>query len=142
VTSNAALPQAIREMLEILPTPIQALALSGRQLLLSSVPGATELPDTKAKLIGYGYGLGYKDIVATLLLSKKSVKIGLSHGAALSDPSSLLKGAGKVHRHIEFRTLEQLRRPEVKHLLDACLGEWRRRMETKQNKSRKGAGAL
>jgi hypothetical protein len=98
-------------MLEVLPPPIQTLALSARLLLLTSFPGSTEIPDTKAKLVGFGYGGGYKDVVATLQLSKKSVKIGLAHGATLLDPSSLLKGAGKVHRHIEFRTLEQLRRP-------------------------------
>jgi hypothetical protein len=85
-----------------------------------------------------GYCLGYKDVVATLLLSKKGVKIGLAHGATLSDPTSLLKGAGKVHRHIELRTPEQLQRPEVKHLLQACLTEWRRRMEAKQSKPRNG----
>jgi hypothetical protein len=76
-------------------------------------------------------------------LSKKSVKIGLGHGATLSDPSSLMKGAGKVHRHIELRTPEQLQRPEVKHLLEACLREWRRRMEAEQkSKSRNGTSVL
>jgi hypothetical protein len=115
---------------------VQALALSARQLLQVSIPGAIEIPDTKAKLIGYGYGPGYKDVVATLLLSKKSVKIGLAGGASLSDPSSLLKGAGKVHRYIEPRKLEQLHQPEVKRLIDVCLSEWHRRMETKHGKSR------
>ena len=138
MTSNSDLPKAIRELLEVLPAPVQALALSARLLLLTSIPGSTEIPDTKAKLVGYGYGLGYKDIVATLLLSKKSVKIGLAHGATLSDPTSLLKGTGKVHRYIELRTPEQLQRSEVKHLLEACLSEWRRRMEANQSKSRNG----
>ena len=138
MTSSSALPTAIRDLLEVLPAPVQALALSARLLLLTSIPGSTEIPDTKAKVVGYGYGLGYKDVVATLLLSKKGVKIGLARGAGLSDPTSLLKGAGKVHRHIELRTPEQLQRPEVKHLLQACLTEWRRRMEAKQSKPRNG----
>jgi Domain of unknown function (DU1801) len=139
MTPNSTLPNAIRELFDVLPVPVQTLALSVRQLLLTSIPGANEIPDAKAKLVGYGYGLGYKDVVATLLLSKKSVKIGLAQGANLSDPSSLLKGAGKVHRYIELRNPEQLHRPEVKQLLEACLTEWRRRMEAKQDKSRKGS---
>jgi hypothetical protein len=64
------------------------------------------------------------------------------HGATLSDPSSLLKGAGRVHRHIELRTAEQLQRPEVKKLLEACRSEWRRRMEEKRSKLRNGTSVV
>lgn len=137
MTSKSTTPRAIRELLEAFPDPVQALAFSARQLLLISIPGATEIPDTKAKLVGYGYGHGYKDIVATLLLSKKGVKIGLAHGATLPDPCLLLRGSGKIHRYIEIRTPEQLERPEVRQLLEVGLREWRRRREAKQDKSLK-----
>jgi hypothetical protein len=137
--SKSAVPSAFRELFVMLPAQVQELALSARQLVLTALPDAVELPDPKAHLVGYGYGTGYKDVVATLILSKTGVKIGLAHGASLPDPAALLRGAGKVHRHIDVRTQEQLRRAEVKQLLDAALSAWRRRTkEATANKLRKG----
>jgi hypothetical protein len=112
-----------------LPDPVQELAHSARRLVLATVPDAIEIPDAKAKLIGYGYGAGYKDMVATLILSKTGIKIGLVQGASLPDPASLLKGAGRVHRYIDVRTAEQLRRPEAQQLIAGALSAWRRRSQ-------------
>jgi hypothetical protein len=127
VASKTPVPGAIRQQFAQLPALVQELALAARQLLLAALPDAIEIPDAKAKLVGYGYGTGYKDIVATLLLSKTGVKIGLAQGASLPDPTSLLQGAGKVHRYVEVRTQEQLRQAEVQQLLQAALSAWRRR---------------
>jgi hypothetical protein len=122
----------------MLPVPVQELAFSSRQLALTALPGAIERTDETAKVVGYGYGSGYRDIVAALILSKTGVKIGLAQGASLPDPASLLHDTGKDHRYVEVRTLEQLRRAEVEQLLEAALSTWRRRVkEAKVNKSQK-----
>jgi hypothetical protein len=140
IASKPAVPSAVRQLFEMLPAPVQELALSSRKLVLTALPDAIEISDEKAKVVGYGYGSGYKDVVATLILSKTGVKIGLAYGASLPDPASLLHGTGKVHRYIEVRRQEQLRRPEVEQLLGAALGAWRERAkEAKVNKSRKRA---
>jgi hypothetical protein len=53
----------------------------------------------------------------------------------LPDPTLLLHGAGKVHRHIDIRAREQLRPAEVKQLVQAALSAWRRRSkEAKRTK--------
>jgi hypothetical protein len=53
------------------------------------------------------------------------VKLGLAGGAMLADPHGLLAGAGKVHRHIPMRTLEDLEQAGIKPLVlgarTACL---------------------
>ncbi|HEY3823646.1 MAG TPA: hypothetical protein VGL82_03765 [Bryobacteraceae bacterium] len=68
---------------------IQGLINAARSTLRAAFPGAMETADPKARLLGYSYGPGYKGTVATLLLSKKGVKIGIPFGASL--PARALK---------------------------------------------------
>jgi hypothetical protein len=66
-------------------------------------------------------------MVATLILSRRGVKLGLVCGSELPDPKHLLAGAGKVHRHIAFAELDQVGRPGVKALLQAAYAAWKER---------------
>jgi hypothetical protein len=122
-------PSPVHQLLAVFPAPVRTLALSARDFVLATLPDAVEIPDAQAKLIGYGYGPGYKDMVVALILSKHGVKIGLVQGASLPDPAALLKGAGKVHRYIEIFTRDQLLRDEVRHLIEAALSSWRERSQ-------------
>ena len=56
---------------------IQRLIHAARRTLRAAFPGATETSDPQANLLGYGYGPGYKGTVATLILNKTGVKIGI-----------------------------------------------------------------
>ena len=105
----------------------QALIAAARRALTVAFPGATETVDQKARVIGYSYGQGYKGTVATLILSKRGVKIGIPYGATLADPAELLTGAGKVHRHVPIATPDQLRTPALRALLRAVRGAWKAR---------------
>jgi hypothetical protein len=58
--------------------------------LQGAFPGITETSDAQARLLGYSYGPGYKGTVATLILSKAGVKIGIPYGSSLPDPAHLL----------------------------------------------------
>jgi hypothetical protein len=62
-----------------------------------------------------------------LILSREGVKIGIARGAELSDPKKLMQGSGKVHRHVQLRTIADLKRPGLKPLLKAALNAWRER---------------
>ena len=106
----------------------QALITAAREALLAAFPQAEESADLQAHVLGYGYGPGYKGIIATLILSKTGVKIGIPYGAALADPEGLLTGAGKVHRHIAITGAKQLRAPATKAVLKAALSAWRSRI--------------
>ena len=78
-------------------------------------------------MIGFSYSPGYKGTVCALILSKTGVKIGLFRGSELPDPKGLLRGSGKVHRHVALETLADLKQPGLKPLLKAALAAWKAR---------------
>jgi hypothetical protein len=100
---------------------IQKLINAARSALSLAFPGSSETADSKARLLGYSYGPGYKGTVATLILSKTGVKIGIPYGASLEDPMHLLAGAGKVHRHVAIKESAELKAPALKALLKETL---------------------
>jgi len=108
------------------PAIVELIAAS-RRVLSAAFPGATEKADPKAGLISYSYGPGYKGVVATLILSKGGVKIGIPYGATLEDPGGLLEGSGKVHRYILITSQSALTRPGVNRLLASNLRAWKQR---------------
>jgi hypothetical protein len=71
-----------------------------RQLILKLLPGIREELDAPARMLAFGYGPGYTDMICTLIPSKKGLKLGLYKGSELPDPQKLLAGSGKVHRHV------------------------------------------
>ena len=108
------------------PAIVELIAAS-RRVLSAAFPGATEKADPKAGLISYSYGPGYKGVVATLILSKGGVKIGIPYGATLEDPGGLLEGSGKVHKYIRITSRSALTRPGVNRLLALNLRAWKQR---------------
>ena len=45
----------------------------------------------------------------------------------LPDPHRLLQGSGKVHRHVQLRSVADVANPGLKQLLEAALAGWRHR---------------
>ena len=95
--------------------------------MLAAFLQADETADAKARLIAYGYCSGYKGVVATLILSKAGVKIGIPYGVTLPDPTGLLEGAGKIHRHVVIASRADLARRALSTLLRATLAAWQER---------------
>ena len=96
---------------------ISTLAAKLREFVLAELKDITELPDNSANIIGYGYGTGYKDMICTILLSKKGVKLGFYKSSELPDPKKLLTGTGKVHRFVEIKTEQDIASPDLKKLI-------------------------
>jgi len=109
------------------PPPVREIARATRTLLEHAAPGIEETVDTSSKVIGYGYGPGYRGVVFTLIPSQKEIKLGIARGSELPDPKSLMTGAGKVHRHVPIRDVADLKRAGLKALLGQALRAWRRR---------------
>ena len=108
---------------------IQKLINSTRRTLRAAFPGCAETADSKARLLGYSYGPGYKGTVATLILSKKGVKIGVPYGASLKDPTNLLAGGGKVHRHVAVAEPADLKTAALTALLREAFRAWKLRTD-------------
>jgi hypothetical protein len=111
------------------PPEVRDVALAARAFLAQALPGAEETLDEAARLMGYGYGPGYKGLVCTLLMSKTGVKLGIACGSELPDPKRLMQGKGRVHRHVQLRTTADLKQPGLKPLLKAALAAWKTRNE-------------
>ena len=99
------------------PDDVRELMTGARQLLFSELPGVKEFPDVKTRVIGYGTGVSYKETIATLILSKTGVKIGIVGGASLPDPAHLLEGSGKVHRYVAIQKPADLKRAALRDLV-------------------------
>jgi hypothetical protein len=120
-------PSDVESFLTSYPAEVGELARAARGLLFEALPGAEETLDRSARVIGFGYGPGYKGCVCTLIMSQKGVKLGIAFGSELPDPKGLLGGAGKVHRHVALQTLADLKKPGLKALIKAALGAWKER---------------
>src|SRR4051794_352473 len=118
-------PPDVVTLLAYLRPEVRALAERARRLILAMLPNAVEIADQSARVIGYGYGPGYRDMVATLILSQKGVKLGLVGGASLPDPCRLLAGRGRIHRHIAFSEVKEVSQPAVKALVRNALAAWK-----------------
>lgn len=96
---------------------VASLGARLRKFLLKQLPDIIEQPDAKANLIGYSYGPGYKDLICTILMSKKGVKLGFYKGSELPDPHHLLTGSGKVHKYVEIDSAQDVHNPALLALL-------------------------
>ena len=127
MSSTSSAGTELDRLVATYPASTQALINAARRTLLKAFPKAAESVDTKARLLAYSYGPGYKGTVATLILSKTGVKIGIPYGAELADPARLLTGEGKVHRHVPIEAAAQLKGSALEGLLREALGAWRAR---------------
>jgi len=127
MTRTPSVDDALSRLLEAYPDKVQVTVHEARRLLLSVLPGAAEVVDSKARVIGYGYGTGYRDMVFTLILSRGGVKLGVVEGATLPDPRHLMEGEGKRHRHVVLQAPSDVRRAGLKPLLRSALSAWQAR---------------
>jgi hypothetical protein len=118
---------AVEEILNRYDGNIPALAFQLREFLLTHLENITEQADQSANIVGYGYGHGYKEMICTIMLSKKGVKLGFYKGTELPDPAHLLKGTGKVHKFVEIHSAKDLRDPALKNLLKEALKAYQKR---------------
>ena len=127
--ANRPLGRQLKQLLENYPELVQTLTRATRSLVLSVIPDAEEMIDPSAKLVGFGFGSRYSDLICTIIFSRSGVKLGIVRGAELEDPEGLLQGTGKVHKHIPLLSDEDVVNPGVRGLLETALGNWQSRQE-------------
>jgi hypothetical protein len=121
---SAGTDRDVAHLLEPYSPEVQKLALATRAFVLRLIPNAIEMVDSKSKVIGFGFGAGYKDMICSLMPAKSWVTLGISWGAELPDPQKLLEGSGKVHRHVKLKAESDLKTPALQAILKAGLQRW------------------
>ena len=114
-------------LLETYSSNVRDTALAARVLISAAMPDVKEMVDRSARVIGYGLGAGYKNMICTIILSKSGVKLGIVGGAVLPDPKHLLEGTGKRHRYVVLANPSDLKKPGLKSLLRAGVAAWKKR---------------
>ena len=100
---------------------VRNLALAARSFIFKMIPYISEQVDAKARIIGYGYGPKYADMVCMLMPTKAGVNLGIAYAMELPDPAKLLEGTGKLHRHVKLNNEADLERTALKSLLKAAV---------------------
>jgi hypothetical protein len=111
------------------PEEVSALAIAARKLILKKLPKIIEIPDEKANMIAFGFANTYKDMICTVILSKKGIKIGFNKGSELPDPAALLEGSGKVHKYVQINKANDLKDPALQQLINEGLKAWKLRVK-------------
>jgi hypothetical protein len=99
---------------------IAALAVATMQKVRARLPGAVELVYDKANALVVGFGPTEKpsEAVFSVVVFPRWVLLYFLQGAVLPDANGLLKGAGKVGRHIRLTHAATLEEPAVEELMD------------------------
>ena len=113
---------------------IAELGFQLRDYLLETLKDIIEVPDEPANMIAYTYGKGYKDMICTIMASKKGIKLGFYRGTELPDPHKLLTGTGKVHQYVEIKSVGDIHNPALKALLDEALKSYELRIASQGKK--------
>jgi hypothetical protein len=110
---------------------IGALARDALVKMRARLPGAVEMvyDNYNALVIGLGPNERASDAIFSIVLYPRWVTLFFLQGAGLPDPHRLLKGSGKVARHIVLEDAEDLDKPEVEQLIAVALERARTPLE-------------
>ena len=102
------------------PPEMAALTRAVLKKLRARLPGAVELVYDKknALVVGFGPNERPSDALLSVVVYPRWILLYFLQGAALADPKGLLRGAGKVGRHIRLTDAKALDGPGVRELID------------------------
>jgi hypothetical protein len=120
VTAEAELDVFIAKFSPLMQRRIRAC----RAKLRARFPDAVELvyDNYNFLVIGYGPSSRASDAILSLAAYARGVNLCfLQRGPDLPDPTSILRGTGKVVRNVRLDSPDDLDRPDVGALIDAAL---------------------
>jgi len=102
---------------------IAALARACLAKMRAKLPGAAQLvyDNYNALAIGFGPSERASEAIFSIVLYPRWVTLFFLQGAGLPDPNQLLKGSGKVVRHIVLAAAADLDKPAIRALMTVAL---------------------
>ena len=113
-------PGALTEFLYEYAPPTQSLALGARTLVLSELAPCHEYIFKMRPKVVLLYGPTDRviaDAVCSLGVFARHVTLTFHRGARLSDPARILRGSGKIMRHVTLTSLADLDNVSVRKML-------------------------
>ena len=104
---------------------LQDICFHLRKLVKQVMPETEEIVFEGWKNISYGTGESRadKDLICYIAPFKNSVNLGLYRGALLKDEKKLLKGTGKLLRHVKIFELNEINDFDIIDLLKQAKAE-------------------
>ena len=97
------------------------LALVLREMVMDEAPEAVEkVYQNHPSAVWFGFGPKMKDMFCYIATASSHVNLGFCRGAELPDPDHVFEGAGKVMRHVKFKSGRDLERPFVRRYIRAA----------------------
>jgi hypothetical protein len=124
-------PELIR-FLSAYPDPVGKLFLQIRAAVLAAAPAANEIivDAYNAVATGYTFTERFKEAFCHIAAYSTYVNLGFNRGAKLDDPRHILKGTGKLTRHIRIAQPEDVRAPYIERFLNAAVAKERARSDS------------
>lgn len=109
----------LEEFLKTYDPKVQAVCLELRKIALELLPETEEILFEGWKNFTYGTGESRadKDLIIYVAPFKDSVNLGFYRGANLRDKNKLLKGTGKLLRHVKLKSITDYEIDDIKHLI-------------------------
>ncbi len=109
----------IEEFLKNYDPKVQEVCLKLRKIALELLPGTEEILFEGWKNFSYGTGESRsdKDLIIYIAPLKDSVNLGFYRGTNLPDKKKLLKGTGKLLKHIKLKSINDYNIEDLKQLI-------------------------
>jgi hypothetical protein len=113
---------------------VGALARGALVKLRARLPGAVELvyDNYNALAIGFSPTERASDAILSIALYPRWVSLFFLRGATLPDPKGLLRGDGKLVRHIVLEDAADLHKPAVRALITCALKQSAKKIDGKE----------
>ena len=110
---------SIEEFLKTYDSKVQHVCFELRKIVLEYLPETEEILFKGWKNFSYGTGKSRsdKDLILYVAPLKDSVNLGFYRGAILPDKKKLLKGTGKLLRHIKIKTMADFEMEDIIQLI-------------------------
>lgn len=80
-----------------------------------------EVPWPRQRVVGYGVGpRKMSEHLCYIAVHKTRINLGFNYGSELPDPERLLQGPGKLLRHVQITTPEDLAVAALRRLLEVA----------------------
>lgn len=111
------------KFLAVYDPAVGTLALALRDVVLKEAPAANEIiyDAYNAVAIAFSFTGKWQEGFCHIAVYSRYANLGFQRGAELADPQGVLKGTGKLIRHLRINNADDLQQPYLRQYLRAAI---------------------